>query len=554
MLVSSVFRSDVSISPAQATWFGVAAAVAVVGATTLVLSSIGKPEVKGKSTTELSGGKLKKDEVANGWTNYDRYFQQNPGEGVTEKSQAPQFVDTFYNLVTDIYEWGWGQSFHFSPALPGKSDREATIAHEEYIATILKLKPGMKVLDAGCGVGGPMRAIAAKSGANVTGVTINEYQVERAQQHNARRGLDKLCTVVQGNFLELPFEDNSFDAAYSIEATCHAPKLTDVYGEIFRVLKPGQLYATYEWVKTHKYDPDNKEHVKIIDDICYGNALPELRSYKEIVEAAEAVGFEVIDNRDVAAPPALPWWTRLKIGRIAPGSSLPHTCCCFGNPLRRPPLKLEFSLHYFSIQCCCPHTLSNTPFLASRSPFPHLVRPSSSSFVYNTSPFLPPLVTRHFTSLFASACCFFLSCLPHSLPLRHSILPSLHPSCLPPGRPPSLLLSFSPSLRLSVLLSLSQFAPPSLPTPIPLASISLSLRPNTWPCTFISIRYLFPVLPLYILILFCPPSHHPHLSLLSFEPHLSGHPTLTPLLTTCLPTHSSQALPPKHLYTACMCA
>ncbi|CAI5975508.1 unnamed protein product [Closterium sp. NIES-64] len=317
MLVSSVFRSDVSISPAQATWFGVAAAVAVVGATTLVLSSIGKPEVKGKSTTELSGGKLKKDEVANGWTNYDRYFQQNPGEGVTEKSQAPQFVDTFYNLVTDIYEWGWGQSFHFSPALPGKSDREATIAHEEYIATILKLKPGMKVLDAGCGVGGPMRAIAAKSGANVTGVTINEYQVERAQQHNARRGLDKLCTVVQGNFLELPFEDNSFDAAYSIEATCHAPKLTDVYGEIFRVLKPGQLYATYEWVKTHKYDPDNKEHVKIIDDICYGNALPELRSYKEIVEAAEAVGFEVIDNRDVAAPPALPWWTRLKIGRIA---------------------------------------------------------------------------------------------------------------------------------------------------------------------------------------------------------------------------------------------
>ncbi|GJP48145.1 hypothetical protein CLOM_g7422 [Closterium sp. NIES-68] len=317
LIISSVLRADVSISPAQATWFGLAAAVAVVGATTFVLSSIGKPEVKGKATTELSGGKLKKDEVANGWTNYDKYFQQNSGEGVTEKSQAPQFVDTFYNLVTDIYEWGWGQSFHFSPALPGKSDKEATIAHEEYIASVLKLKPGMKVLDAGCGVGGPMRAIAAKSGSNVVGVTINEYQVERAQQHNARRGLDKLCTVVQGNFLQLPFEDNSFDAAYSIEATCHAPKLTDVYGEIFRVLKPGQLYATYEWVKTHKYDPENKEHVKIIDDICYGNALPELRSYKEIVEAAEAVGFEVVDNRDVAAPPALPWWNRLKMGRIA---------------------------------------------------------------------------------------------------------------------------------------------------------------------------------------------------------------------------------------------
>ena len=31
-----------------------------------------------------------------------------------------ELVDTFYNLVTDVYEWGWGQSFHFSPALPGE--------------------------------------------------------------------------------------------------------------------------------------------------------------------------------------------------------------------------------------------------------------------------------------------------------------------------------------------------------------------------------------------------------------------------------------------------
>ena len=32
-----------------------------------------------------------------------------------------ELVDTFYNLVTDVYEWGWGQSFHFSPLLPGNT-------------------------------------------------------------------------------------------------------------------------------------------------------------------------------------------------------------------------------------------------------------------------------------------------------------------------------------------------------------------------------------------------------------------------------------------------
>lgn len=43
--------------------------------------------------------------------------------------------------------------------------------------------------------------------------------------------------------MKLPFDANSFDGAYAIEATCHAPRRQDVYGEIFRVLKPGQVWG-----------------------------------------------------------------------------------------------------------------------------------------------------------------------------------------------------------------------------------------------------------------------------------------------------------------------
>ena len=137
-----------------------------------------------------------------------------------------------------------------------KSYRDATRIHEVMAIDLLGVKKGARILDAGCGVGSPMRSIAAHSGANVVGITINEYQVNRARMHNEKAGLDSLCEVVCGNFLQMPFPDNSFDGAYSIEATCHAPKLEEIYSEIYRVLKPGSLYVSYEWVTTKFYNPN----------------------------------------------------------------------------------------------------------------------------------------------------------------------------------------------------------------------------------------------------------------------------------------------------------
>ncbi|PIN09489.1 SAM-dependent methyltransferase [Handroanthus impetiginosus] len=276
---------------------------------------LGSAEQKGKRAVDLSGGSIAKEKVQDNYKQYWSFFRR-PKE-IEGAEKVPAFVDTFYNLVTDIYEWGWGQSFHFSPSIPGKSHRDATRIHEEMAVDLLNIKPGARILDAGCGVGGPMRAIAAHSGANVVGITINEYQVNRARMHNKKAGLDKQCEVVCGNFLQMPFDDNSFDGAYSIEATCHAPKLEDVYSEIYRVLKPGSLYVSYEWVTTELYRGDDAEHVEVIQGIERGDALPGLRSYKDIAEVAKKVGFEVLKEQDLAKPPANPWWTRLKMGRIA---------------------------------------------------------------------------------------------------------------------------------------------------------------------------------------------------------------------------------------------
>lgn len=223
-------------------------------------------------------------------------------------------VNSYYELATLFYEWGWGQSFHFAYQLKGESFKEAIARHEWYIAGRLGVKKGDKLLDVGCGIGGPMRNIAKFTRASVTGITLNEYQVMRGNEINASVGLQDIAKSIQGDFMKLPFDNNSFDGVYAIEATCHAPRREDVYSEIFRVLKPGQVFACYEWCLTPKYDVNNKDHQLIKKKIEEGDGLPDMASQEDVVKALKSVGFEVIESRDMALDDVLggqPWWLHL---------------------------------------------------------------------------------------------------------------------------------------------------------------------------------------------------------------------------------------------------
>jgi sterol 24-C-methyltransferase len=218
-------------------------------------------------------------------------------------------VNDYYDLVTDFYEFGWGQSFHFAPRFKGEAFDASLARHEYFLAHVLGLKPGMKVLDVGCGVGGPMRAIARFSGATVVGVNNNDYQIKRGTKQNEEARLATRCSFHKADFMNLPVPDKSFDAAYAIEATCHAPDKTKLFREIFRTLKDGAHFAGYEWCLTGKYDAKNAEHRAIKKGIEEGDALPDIWYEKDVVQALEQAGFEVIEARDLAptADRETPW-------------------------------------------------------------------------------------------------------------------------------------------------------------------------------------------------------------------------------------------------------
>ena len=103
----------------------------------------------------------------------------------------------------------------------------------------------------------------------------------------AQLGLSELCEPVEGNFLSMPFEDSSFDGAYAIEATCHAPSREGVFSQILRVLKPGSHFVCYEWCLTDKYDPTNEYHRKIKKMIEEGDGLPDTATCTDVAKAAK---------------------------------------------------------------------------------------------------------------------------------------------------------------------------------------------------------------------------------------------------------------------------
>lgn len=96
------------------------------------------------------------------------------------KENYKTLVTNYYSVATDFYEYGWGRSFHFANRFRGETLEESIQRHESYLALKMQIKEGDKVLDIGCGVGGPLRRIAHLTGAHVTGVTISHYQIQRA--------------------------------------------------------------------------------------------------------------------------------------------------------------------------------------------------------------------------------------------------------------------------------------------------------------------------------------------------------------------------------------
>jgi ubiquinone/menaquinone biosynthesis C-methylase UbiE len=117
--------------------------------------------------------------------------------------------------------------------------RNATVR----LAQLAEIDGSQRVLDVGCGIGGPSRYLASKFGCQVNGLDLTAEFVALAGMLAQRTRLADKVTYRQGNALDLPFPDASFDVVWSQNAAMNIADRDRLYGEMHRVLRPGGRLA-----------------------------------------------------------------------------------------------------------------------------------------------------------------------------------------------------------------------------------------------------------------------------------------------------------------------
>ena len=180
------------------------------------------------------------------------------------------------------------------------------------LAMQMGLTHDMKVLDVGCGIGGPSRFLAGQYGCHVTGVDITEEFCKTARDLAERVRLRDSLTYRQADALDLPYRDEEFDAVWTQHVQMNIEDKPRFYAELFRVLKPGGKMGFYDIVAGSAGEPFYP--VPWAAD----KSISHLAGEAELKALIETTGFQIKTWQDTTAA-GLIWFEERRRRESEPG-------------------------------------------------------------------------------------------------------------------------------------------------------------------------------------------------------------------------------------------
>lgn len=203
--------------------------------------------------------------------------------------QSADVVADYYDQHTAGYMSTYGEAIQaFRP-----SDIKTLY---KYLIKSIGLNNGMKILDAGCGIGGPATYFARKLKLDIKGITISKVQVEMAQKHIQKHWwLRGKVEILQGDYHHLQeiFPSSDFDGVLFLESMGHAYDLKRVIQQAHALLKPGGFIYIKDFFPYEKTDPEEQRKYQwVVDRINTAYAYNVL-DLNELIQTIRRQGFEI---------------------------------------------------------------------------------------------------------------------------------------------------------------------------------------------------------------------------------------------------------------------
>ncbi|WP_037870045.1 SAM-dependent methyltransferase [Streptomyces sp. SPB074] len=224
---------------------------------------------------------------------------RRPGRGHRHtKGTDRKAISHHYDVGNPFYELVLGPSMVYSCAYWSEDGtlEQAQRDKLDLIATKLGLRPGMRLLDVGCGWGSMALYAAREYGVEVVGVTLSREQAAYARKRAAEEGLGDKVEIRVQDYRDV--RDGPFDAISSIGMAEHvgAARYEEYAHDLFALLKPGGRLLNHQIARR----PLRDESAYTIDEFIDAYVFPdgELAPVGTTVSLLERAGFEV---RDVEA-------------------------------------------------------------------------------------------------------------------------------------------------------------------------------------------------------------------------------------------------------------
>ena len=199
-----------------------------------------------------------------------------------------QKVTDHYDRASPYYQDLWGMHIHHGYWISGDETKEkAQIQLIEHLARAAGLRPGSKIVDVGCGLGGSSIYLAKNYAGDATGITISPIQVEMARKAAAIEGVNAKFILMDAE--EMKF-DEAFDVVWSIESISHYPHKERFFASAAQCLKSGGTLAITDWFK--KEHLTQREYKKFMQPIEKG-MLVELDNMRDYDAFLSSVGLQI---------------------------------------------------------------------------------------------------------------------------------------------------------------------------------------------------------------------------------------------------------------------